>query len=99
MVIVWSKPARTDLRAIYDYIAHDSERYAVRVIQDITSKVEILPNTPHLGKVVPEIGEETVREIGLYSYRIMHELINETIYILGVFHKRRDFQPQDLERE
>jgi len=49
--------------------------------------------------MVPEIGEENVREIGMYSYRIMYELIGDTIYIHGLIHKRRNFQPEDLDRE
>lgn len=99
MVIVWSRPAREDLRLIHQYIAHDSKRYATRVVQDITDKVETLLNLPRLGWMVPEIGEENVREIGMYSYRIMYELIGDTVYIHGVFHKRRHFKPEDLQRE
>jgi len=68
------------------------------VVQDITEKVEVLRELPKLGRRVPEIGEETVREIGLYSYRIMYELIGETVYIHGVIHRRRHFKPEDLQR-
>ena len=66
MVIIWSAPAREDLRLIHQYIAHDFKRYAKRVIQDITDKANTLTDLPHLGRVVPEIGEENVREIGMY---------------------------------
>lgn len=86
------------MRLIHQYIAHDSKRYATHVVQDITDKVEVLQELPRLGRMVPEIGEENVREIGLYSYRIMYELIGETIYIHGVMHKRRHFKPEDLQR-
>jgi hypothetical protein len=48
--------------------------------------------------MVAEIGEENVREIAMYSYRIMYELMQDTIYIHGVFHKRRHFKPEDLQR-
>lgn len=98
MVIIWSNPAREDLRLIHQYIAHDSKRYATRVIQDITGKVETLLNLPRLGRAVEEIGEENVREISMYSYRILYELINDTLYIHGVIHKRRHFKPDDLQR-
>ncbi len=90
MVIVWSKPARKDLTLIHQYIAHDSKRYANRVVQDITDKMEVLLTTPRLGK--------KVAEIAMYSYRIMYELMQETIYIHGVFHRRRHFKPEDLQR-
>lgn len=98
MVIVWSQPAREDLRLIHQYIAHDSKHYATRVAQDIAEKVETLLTLPRIGRIVPEIGEPDVREIGMYSYRIMYELIGEALYIHGVIHKRRDFKPEDLQR-
>lgn len=98
MVIVWSQPARENLRLIHQYIAHDSKRYATRVVQDITDKVETLLTLPRLGRVVPEIGEPGVREIRMYSYRIMYEVVGETLYIHGVIHKRRDFKPEDSQR-
>jgi toxin ParE1/3/4 len=99
VVIIWSKPAREDLRLIHQYIAHDSKRYAKRVVQDITSKVKALTELPHLGRVVPEIGEEHVREIGMYSYRIMYEVMTDTLIIHGVIHQRRHFKPNDLQRD
>lgn len=98
MVIVWSRPARTDLQSIHHHIANDSPRYATRVIQDIVDKVGNLVSLPRIGRVVPEIGEETVREIGMYSYRIIYELRADTLYVHGVIHKRRDFKPEDLPR-
>jgi len=99
VVIIWSIPARKDLQLIHQYIAHDSKLYAKHVIRDITNKVEVLLELPRIGKMVAEIGEENVREISIYSYRIMYELIGEVIYIHGIIHKRRHFMPEDLHRE
>jgi len=99
VVIIWSIPARQDLHLIHQYIAHDAKLYAGRVVQDITNKVDVLLELPRLGRMVPEIGEDNVRELSIYSYRIMYELMGDTIYIHGVFHKRQNFQPQDLQRE
>ena len=98
MVIIWSTAAREDLHLIHQYIAHDSKRYATRVVEDIVNKVGILPELPHVGKMVPEIGEKNVREISMYSYRIMYELMADTIYIHGIFHKRQHFKPENLRR-
>jgi toxin ParE1/3/4 len=96
--IIWSKPARDDLKAIHDYIARDSKRYAMRVAQDIRDKVSILTEFPHVGISVAEIGEEPVRELAIYSYRIIYEVTPNIIYIHGVIHKRRDFKAEDLAR-
>ncbi len=98
MVIRWSIPAREDLRLIHQYIAHDSRRYAKRVIQEIAEKANTLAELPHLGRVVPEIGEDNVREISMYSYRIMYEVMSDTLVIHGIIHKRRHFKPDDLQR-
>lgn len=107
MVIVWSNPARADLRAIHDYIAKDSRHYAKRVVQDLMAKVDLLLTAPRMGRVVPEIGEDNVRELGLYSYRILYELIGcasgssaapTAVHIQGVVHRRRDFKAEDLPR-
>ena len=98
MVIFWSIPARDDLKAIHDYIARDSKRYATRVTQDIRDKANTLIEFPRLGKSVVEIGEENVREINLYSYRIIYEVMPNMIYIHGVIHMRRNFKPEDLEQ-
>ncbi|HEY3700139.1 MAG TPA: type II toxin-antitoxin system RelE/ParE family toxin [Spongiibacteraceae bacterium] len=93
-MIVWSKPAREDLRLIHQYIANDSKRYATRVIQDIAGKVEDLLKLPHLGRAVPEIGEDNVREISMYSYRIIYEVTGVNIYIHGVFINDGIFSPK-----
>lgn len=98
MVVDWSLPARDDLKGIHDYIARDSKRYAIRVVQDILDKTKTLIDLPKLGKVVSEINEDNLREISLYSYRIIYEVMPDAIYIHGVVHKRRNFKAEDLER-
>ena len=98
MVIFWSTPARDDLKGIYDYIARDSKRYAKRVSQDIREKAKTLTEFPQLGRVVSEIGEDNVREINMYSYRILYEVMLDSIYVHGVIHMRRNFKSEDLER-
>ena len=51
-----------------------------------------------MGKTVPELGNEAIRELSLYSYRIMYEIREANIVVLAVIHKRRDFQPEMVER-
>ncbi len=98
MVVFWSIPARDDLKGVHDYIARDSHHYAARVIQDIYEKTKTLVEFPQLGKNVAEVGEENVREINIYSYRIMYEILPDIIYIHAVIHMRRNFKPDDLDR-
>ena len=56
-MVIWSDPARADLRSIHDFIAHDSAHYAKKVAQDIAERAEALDELPRLGKVVPELDD------------------------------------------
>jgi plasmid stabilization system protein ParE len=44
-----------------------------------------------IGRKVPEIDDDNVREIFAYSYRILYEIKSEKIYVIGIIHGRRDF--------
>lgn len=96
-MVKWSAPARDDLRSIFDYIAQDSKYYAKNVINNIISKTDLLDEFPEMGRVVPEIGETNVRELFVYSYRIIYEIMPEDICILAVVHGKRDFSSSDLQ--
>jgi len=95
-MVIWTEPAKTDLRSIHDFIKHDSRYYAKKVIQDIRQKVDGLEKHPRIGKKVIEMDNELIRELSLYSYRIIYETNNETIYILAVIHKRRNFVADNI---
>lgn len=95
-MVIWSDPAKSDLRHIFEYIAHDSTHYAKKVVQELVDKTDILSELPRIGRTVPEIGDENVRELPLYSYRIIYEIIADQVYVLAVAHKRRDIKPADI---
>ena len=95
-MVIWSAPAEADLRAIHDYIAHDSRYYAKKVAQDIREKADTLKELPKSGRRVPELDDEQVREISLYSYRIIYEIRAPDIFVLAIVHKRRDVKSEDI---
>jgi len=94
-MVIWSIPARNDLKQIYDYIAKDSKYYATNVAQDMVSKAESLSEFPEIGRVVPEIGDENVRELIIYSYRLIYEVVPNGVQILAIIHGKRDFSSLD----
>ena len=98
-MVIWSQSAKADLRAIHDYIAHDSRHYAKKVAQDIREKADRLRELPKLGKKVPELYDEKVRELSLYSYRIIYEITTHDIFVLAIVHKRRDLRTGDVTRQ
>jgi toxin ParE1/3/4 len=83
--------------AIFTIISpHDSPLYAKRVSEAMVRKTSGLDELPYQGRKVPELNEEYIRELGLYSYPIIYEIKTDHVEILAVIHKRRDFAPGDL---
>lgn len=98
-MVKWTHHALTQLRHIHDYIAQDSPLYAKRVSDALVRKTFLLDELPRMGRKVPEFNEENVREVALYSYRILYEIKATHINILAVIHKRRDLQAEEIPRE
>jgi plasmid stabilization system protein ParE len=90
MKLSWSIPALTDLENIKDYIAADSEYYALKFAENAFSAVERLAILPNSGRIVPEIGDDSIREIIYGSYRIIYS-VSETEVTITVVHSMRDF--------
>ncbi len=72
--------------------------YARKVTQDIAAKPDVLDELPRMGKVVPELCNEAIRELAMYSYRILYEIREPDVVVLAVIHKRRNLQPEMVER-
>ena len=96
-MVEWSGPAKRDLRQIYDYIAKDSKYYAKSVVRNIVDKSETLEPFPKVGRVVPEINDSNIREIFIYSYRLIYEIRSNSVGILAIVHGRRDFSNSNLD--
>lgn len=90
-MVKWTLPAKKDLRKIHDYIAEDSRFYARRVVENIVEKTEDLDAHPEIGRVVPELNDQSIRELIVYSYRLVYSLKGEAVEILAVVHGKRDF--------
>jgi plasmid stabilization system protein ParE len=95
--VVWSPRAVEDVEAIALYIAADSTSYAAAVVRKIVDTTRSLRRFPFAGRIVPEFGEENIREKLVYSYRIIYRIQDETITIAAVIHGKRllelDVQP------
>jgi mRNA-degrading endonuclease RelE of RelBE toxin-antitoxin system len=48
--------------------------------------------------MVAEINNENVRELSLYSYRIIYQIKNDKVFVLAVVHKKRDLKPEDVQQ-
>ena len=98
-MVKWSIPAKNDLKQIHDYIAKDSKYYAQNVVREIVTKTETLIDFPEIGRVVPEISDQNIRELIVYSYRLIYEISESGIEIIAIIHGRRDFNSAWDERD
>ena len=89
--IVWTAQAREDLSSIVRFIAMDNPTAAEAFGYLLISKVELLANHPHLGRIVPECGEEMIREIIVRPYRVVYRVAegDKTIAVARIWHAAR----------
>jgi len=89
--IVWTEQAREDLRDIVQFIALDNPTIAESFGFTLISKTDNLSKFPFFGRVVPEIGKPSIREIIVSPYRLVYEVIEveQTIAVIRVWHAAR----------
>jgi len=91
-MVIWTDPAKKNLRDILDYIRQSSPYYTEKVREEIVKKSETLSTFPTRGRVVPEFENENVREIFVYSYRLIFEIETDRTSILAVIHGKMDLE-------
>jgi toxin ParE1/3/4 len=97
-MVIWTIPARDDLKAIFEYIALDSRFYANKVVREIIECVSTISDMPERGRIVPEINEKEIREIFIYSYRLIYQLMTDSITVFAVIHSSRNIAASDIVR-
>ncbi len=63
--------------------------YAQAVVTNILSVSRSLGNFPLVGRLVPEVDVENVRERFVYSYRLIYKIEKQRILIVAVIHGSR----------
>jgi addiction module RelE/StbE family toxin len=87
--VAWTEQALDDLDSICRFIARDAPRYAELFAARVFRATERLEQFPRSGRVVPEFGQEEIREIIVHGYRIIYRLVPDEVQILTVHHGAR----------
>ena len=87
--VSWSRRALQDLEGIAEYIAADSPNYAGVVVRRIVSQARQLESFPRSGHKVPEFDDDNVREVIVYSYRIIYRLHEDDVIIAAIIHGKQ----------
>jgi len=95
--IVWTELSIDDLKEIHDYISKNSSRFASITVNIIYQRAELIYSNPYIGRIVPEIANEKVRELIIGNYRLIYFIISDMqIDILRVYHSARSLTKEKL---
>ncbi len=92
--VIWSPIALDDIDSIAAYIARDSIDRAALFVARIIEITDNLQDFPDAGRVIPEIGSQECREPLYGAYRVMYKILNDEVWIIGVVHGARDWNPE-----
>lgn len=89
MRLVWTRKASNQLDSIFEYISLDSPVYALRFIERIIERAELVANQPNSGRIVPELKRSDIREVFVHPFRIIYLVEGSSIEILSIIHGAR----------
>jgi addiction module RelE/StbE family toxin len=91
MKLVFTPQANQDFLEIVRFISKDKPGAAQSRVRALRKSIEKLSKSPHLGRIVPEHSDETIRELIKGQYRIVYkiDIQNKTIVVLTFSHSMR----------
>jgi toxin ParE1/3/4 len=86
--LTWRPQALNDLESIEEYYDDIAPDYASLLVQEILEQADQLERFPLMGRIVPEIADEDIRELIYRDYRIIYivDTDNEQVDVLTVVH-------------
>ncbi|MFZ3102138.1 MAG: type II toxin-antitoxin system RelE/ParE family toxin [Desulfitobacteriaceae bacterium] len=85
--------AREDIAEIYFYIATDSPKLSLAMIDKIADKIDTFAKFPLVGKIVPdnELAKQEYRRLIIDSYIAFYKVIGDGVVVYRVLHGMRDY--------
>ena len=88
MKIVWTEPARKDLRDIFIYISEENPNAARTLLSEIKERAVLLQDNPLIGRMGRIDGTRELVMTGTH-YILPYRVKENQIQILAVFHGAR----------
>lgn len=90
MNVFVSDSAYTDLKSISEYyqdegVPHIGKQFVAAIIEHIQTLID----NPNIGRVVPEFGEERIRELIHSPFRIVYLTEQESVHVIRVWRSER----------
>ena len=96
--LIWSSRSEADLQSIYVHVSRDSVRAADELTDRIVAAAARLSDFPLSGRVVPEFNLEDIREVIVGNYRVVYQVIGDTVGIALVHHGARRLREAQLKQ-
>lgn len=85
-----AESALQDLRDIQDwYLEQGVPETGTRFLLEILARIERLAEHPEIGRIVPEFGQDTLRELIHPPFRIVYRREESTVRIVRVWRSER----------
>ena len=98
MKIYVSNSAYSDLESIKEYYEEEGiPHIGKQFISAIIEHVQTLVDNPDIGRVVPEFGEERIRELIHSPFRLVYLREQDSIHVIRVWRSERLLKLQDNE--
>ncbi len=96
-IIIWTEPAKKDLKEVFEFISEYSYEIADKVIDAIIEKTEILliEGFELSGQI--DNFNSNYRRLIVGNYKILYKVISDKIIIHGIFDSRQN--PKKLEEK
>ncbi|MBM3324692.1 MAG: type II toxin-antitoxin system RelE/ParE family toxin [Calditrichaeota bacterium] len=88
--VEWTEIAWSDLEEAANYIAKDSPHYAAAFVSEVRDAARSLADLGERGRIVPEINNPSIRELLVRSYRMIYQVTEGAIHMIGFIHGARD---------
>jgi toxin ParE1/3/4 len=90
--VIWTTSARNELDDIVGYIAKDAPLSALACLEEVLATADTLAKR---GRMVPELQNPRIRELFIKHYRLLYEIEDRAVYVLGLIHGAREFKPDE----
>jgi toxin ParE1/3/4 len=94
--VTWTDQALDDLDSICLFIARDAPRHAELFAARVFQATERLEHFPRSGRVVPELGRDDLRELIVFSFRVIYRVRPDEAEILTIHHGAKLLDPSRL---
>lgn len=89
--VSWTYCARQALDDAVAYVAADSPRRAAQLLIRVLDAASSLDQLSERGRNVPEVNDSNVRQLLVRPYRLIYELTDDSVFVLGLIHDRQEF--------